>query len=535
MHDSCHIHIYYTILDYLTANGADEGDGLYQCLYNGPGSLICENYTIPTRNPTNMPSVEPSTMPTEVPSTIPTEIPTEMPSEVPTIVDPNDAIMGENIRAWELLTTIVVSCCVGFGILFSCFSIIHYRKIVNSKERFDSPKYFLIFKSFQGVADLWTDLSFSLIIYFENHLYLSFIALSFVLIPFLMQCIIAIYFVQKWKKIKINNPKRIKNYLTKYETLIYILTIVIGFYSTCDLLRSKLFYKEVFLFQLKCDEYLALDKFRFINVIIIENTIQLMIQFYYIFILNESDLSNINQIAIISMTFSILSLLLALIKEISRVCDNSTKTDTSTSGQSNNVNNDKYSHLTLLTGGLIVSSPDLTINHKFGHDRFQQCLSSILDTCDDHEYFTNKSDFIYFIEVYFIKDMIFTLNQCNASFEIKMLHYGTTNNMIIVDKLYHSINNIGSNTGNSNIIKIFTSSLFLDTITKISISQLEINTITAKQAKSNYNDKQTTVGRVMSNSQTPVEMSRVLTATSNTDIEDDDGTALATQSRNVQG
>ena len=316
------------------------------------------------------------------------------------------------VAKWERAGIFLFAFCFGFGCLLFIICYIYHMYILSF--RFDVPKFYLIPRYFQNIGDFWTDLFFSMILYLEQYFLLSILAIIFTIIPFIMQCIIAIKFVLQWKYKRSNindDSQRLLSYLKKYEILIYLSTMFAGFYNSIDLFKSQIFYKKYFLFPLKTKEYDQLRKYRFVNVIMLENIPQLILQLIYIFTINNggSGVSNISPIVFISMTLSILSIIFAIVKESARIAairydDNNFMTN--------------YSHVTSMKGYFIIESSKLNYYHNFSHKKIQQCLKIVMDSCGDHKSWTNTNDFLYNIEIYYIKDMISNLDQCRAYFEI---------------------------------------------------------------------------------------------------------------------
>ena len=62
----------------------------------------------------------------------------------------------------------VLGCCLIVGGISMIMSIIN-RKISGIK--FDTPKYYVIWAFFQNCGDFWSDLFFSLILYFDKYFF----------------------------------------------------------------------------------------------------------------------------------------------------------------------------------------------------------------------------------------------------------------------------------------------------------------------------------------------------------------------------
>ena len=64
------------------------------------------------------------------------------------------------------------------------------------------------------------------------------LAFGFTIIPFIMSCIVAIYWIVEWHKTQENHAIRLINYLNRYEIYLCAWTIFAGFYAAVDLARS---------------------------------------------------------------------------------------------------------------------------------------------------------------------------------------------------------------------------------------------------------------------------------------------------------
>ena len=153
------------------------------------------------------------------------------------------------------------------------WAYIYHSRILKSGPRgYDPVRLTAITKFFHNGGDFWTDCIFAFILYFEQqfNIIIPICALIFTIVPFIMSCIVAIMWIVRWRKWQDNNPIRLKNYLDKYEIHIVAWTIFAGFYAAIDLSRSKLFYKQYFNFPLRRNEYNKLEKYKFVNIVLLE-------------------------------------------------------------------------------------------------------------------------------------------------------------------------------------------------------------------------------------------------------------------------
>lgn len=486
--------MYCIILYILCLTGSSSAyDGYkYECNPNydypdGSSYWTCENYTSPNKTITTTTIVTSTTTSTGINSTSGSGGEEEPNTE--SVKSPSEQL----IEQWELISILVVIICSGLGVTLFFLSVIYFRYRIRFKSQFDEPQHFIIVKFFQNVADFWTDLFFSVILYLENELLLAYCGIFFVILPLLMQCIIGIYFVLKWKTTHYNSrhgrlstamsnsatssgsicsintiesndtdelpttpsksskrspklsssfggeittttsrshrsreqsntsgknialidSKRLYNYLNKYEVLIYLLTIVSGFYNSIDLLRSKIFYLSIFLFQMKNEEFNQLKKYRFVNIILLENLPQLVIQIIYLINVNNNDIGQASQIVFISMVFSVLSILFALIKEISRIMDKSHHSHIKTMKL--------MSDLSIIHGKLTIKSKNVHYCHGFSMKKLERCLTNTIDLI------VKNDDLLYFVEFYFVNNdhqVLSTLSKLEGYFEISVSNVG---------------------------------------------------------------------------------------------------------------
>ena len=201
--------------------------------------------------------------------------------------------------------------------------------------------------------------------------------------------------------------------LGKYDVLMYGLTTLIGFYCTLDLCQSKLFYLPMFNLQLKRSESERVSNFRFINVVILENIPQLAIQIAYLF-QNSNAGSSVSSLVFISMTFSILSIIMSFLLQISRICHLLSR---------NNKLEGLFTHKIEICGILSIQSSKLKRRHVFAHSQLEQSMYDVLNTCEHANQWHQRSDTRYTIEIYYIKNYIKTLRKIDATFIINVFTF----------------------------------------------------------------------------------------------------------------
>ena len=182
------------------------------------------------------------------------------------------------------INAIVLVCA---AIIIYIIAIVYHKKFYMSKAA-DIPRYFIIFKTFGYLIDLWTDIFFCAILYVEQNKFnsnynilLFYCSIICLVVPYFVSCTVGILWINRWKlyvsmsKDKRKNkshivPIRFKEYLNRYENRIYLLIVLIGFYPTIDLLQTKLFYLDMFHLPLQKDENKQLRHLRFLNIVLFE-------------------------------------------------------------------------------------------------------------------------------------------------------------------------------------------------------------------------------------------------------------------------
>ena len=325
--------------------------------------------TAPTSNPTQVPSINPTESPTDspsiAPSLSPTNTPTDIPSSTPTTspVEPN-VNLNSKISQLESIGSylVIFGICIGLGITITGRWYSHI-KIKGSDGSSDNS----ILKFFASAVDMWTDILFMVILYFEENRELFYGSLGSLGISYLMQCCVGIYKIETWRKG--TRTPHLKEYVNRYETLLIFLTVVVGFYPCVILLNSKLFYLSMFNFELTKNEKNHLRSLQFVNIVIFENIPQLLIQLIYItsVALNETSI-----IVFISMIFTILSLVFSIMREISVCCQ--FKSEKSTINK-----HDIYCFFSI---EMSLKCDSFEWQHAFAHNKIESCIQNVIKNCD---------------------------------------------------------------------------------------------------------------------------------------------------------
>ena len=170
------------------------------------------------------------------------------------------------ISKWTKIQRWFLVCLFGISFMLLVISFIIYFTNLHLGYAFDIPNYFLMFRFTQNFGDVWTDIFFTIVLYFEKRFILFVFSLLSIGVPFILSSIIGILSISKWKLQSNDIGRRLYKYLKKYEAFLLFLTIFVGFYSAVDLACSRLFYLNITNFSLKQSEYAQLKFYRLANI-----------------------------------------------------------------------------------------------------------------------------------------------------------------------------------------------------------------------------------------------------------------------------
>lgn len=146
---------------------------------------------------------------------------------------------GVAVQTWE--TASFVCFLFAFVCPFICLLVgcsYHSGKCgnnVNNVAGGDRPNYFSIFKMFWNIGDFYTDIIFSMVLFFSDH-WLYYYCIGFTIIPHLLSNIIAIYFLNYWG----NKNVFIQKYTDRYDYFI-IVSLIAGFYCSIEVAKHRYF------------------------------------------------------------------------------------------------------------------------------------------------------------------------------------------------------------------------------------------------------------------------------------------------------
>ena len=328
-----------------------------------------------------------------------------------------------------MLTCIIVT-------LILIFSACLYQNC-KAKRRSDNMNFTSIIKFFFQVGDLFTDIFFNAILYLENRLYLlTYISISLMLFSYIGSIIMCVYWNIRWREWTLHYPRRLHQYLDKYPAFLIILTIISNFYVSVDFARSKLFSLNRFYLPLTKNEHLMLDKYRFINIVLIENVAEIIIQIIYI---QNSDSSQINSVVFISVVFSAMSILASTMNFVMN-----------TAIRKRNKLNRHFGSQSTIDGNFTIKSDRFRHDHAFTHHKIGKCMITFLinqiDQQTDH-YNTRSDDISLLCDVFHISNNISLRKEIKVYFMIEILH---SDNMILVRGVYNILSQLLSNNNGIN-------------------------------------------------------------------------------------
>eukprot|EP01083_Nonionella_stella_P143659 446932_1 len=189
----------------------------------------------------------------------------------------------------------------------------------------DKPKYMALFRYCTNLGDFWSDIIFVLHLNAVGST-LFIWSLVFTLVPYSLSIVLLIAFIYIVKTSDADGMYvSIAKYLHKYDYILIGLSLIGGLFPSLSIVSSKLFHLEQLSMNLRYDHTARMQIIRFVNITFLENAPQLVIQVLFV---GKRGLHD--SITAISMFFSILSLLMGVIKTISTFLDQRTSNQQTT-------------------------------------------------------------------------------------------------------------------------------------------------------------------------------------------------------------
>ena len=194
------------------------------------------------------------------------------------------------------------------------FAFIHRKR-----KGTDRPNYLLTFKFFANVADLYSDVIWSLTLLGESS-DLAIYAMIFTFGPHILSIAVATSFVAKWRATR--SKLYVSGYGEKYGRFVLLCSVLAGFYATAELATSHLFHLGAFSLYIGRTQLESIRLLRILNVALLENLPLLILQTMYL--LTESEGQSLN-ITVITIMFSSLSIISGVATIIAMGCSHCIK------------------------------------------------------------------------------------------------------------------------------------------------------------------------------------------------------------------
>lgn len=149
-----------------------------------------------------------------------------------------------------------------FLLIFASGVLYHSQKKFHGR---DKPNYFGFFTACCSLADFYSDIMFVIVLLLVESS-LVYFALCFTFVPYIISNIIGIFEIKKWKQENGYDT----NYISRYNSFLWMVSVLGGFFTTIDFARSKMFYISIFSMQLKNVQYNHIQLLKLLNIVLLE-------------------------------------------------------------------------------------------------------------------------------------------------------------------------------------------------------------------------------------------------------------------------
>eukprot|EP01083_Nonionella_stella_P096596 271608_1 len=180
----------------------------------------------------------------------------------------------------------------------------------------DPPRYRSLFICVGNVADLYTNVWWSLMLMTQRHtLWLPAVLITFV--PHILSIGIGVWYIFKWKQKSVHSIERayISKYTTKYYKPLILCIVITGFYPTLEMICSHLCHLNALSFDLYTKDKLQIANIKMINALILNQIPIFIIQYLYLMDTN----TNVLSATLITISFTIICMLWSVCTVLSRV------------------------------------------------------------------------------------------------------------------------------------------------------------------------------------------------------------------------
>eukprot|EP01083_Nonionella_stella_P225281 801093_1 len=229
----------------------------------------------------------------------------------------------QDLSGYNVSGYVTVGVIFSLALIFVIIAFVFHRK----REGTDRPGYVALLKLFSSIADLYTDVIFTLTLFALKgvwHYYIFGLDLwiwsaIFTLGPHFLSIVVGLFFITKWRQTR--SKRFLSEYASRFDKVIVLLSLVAGFYAAIDMLSSHLFHLDVMSFQIGVDTKARLMNMKIINNVVLENVPCLYIQYLYLTSSDSDLVSNGMSITLLAMTFSILGILFGVLTVSVRICN----------------------------------------------------------------------------------------------------------------------------------------------------------------------------------------------------------------------
>lgn len=216
-----------------------------------------------------------------------------------------------------------------------------------------------------------------------------------------------------------------------------------------------------------------------------------MIQFIYVVE------SGVNEIVVIAMMFSVLSIILSIVNQTARIIEkihllgykqSGDEDDDGDDGDDKSESGDKYcrwcnmghNNTTTVVGELKFECQHLRQGHQFANYRFSNCLLTALKSIDNSsDSWVHFDDILVTIQVFYIESDLRLLNSLGVHFEIEIFSFSNERRAQMAQVLCQQIQSFNDNPLNGKLLrKVLCDGLKLSK--NVQFDEMSVETIVSK-------------------------------------------------------
>ena len=100
------------------------------------------------------------------------------------------------------------------------------------------------------------------------------------------------------------------------------------------------------------------------------------------------------------------------------------------------ISNVNFTHESIFECKFTIASNKLNYKHCFANGKISKCISSTLNSCNDRNFWLNRNDVSFDVEVYWIDERIWTLHELDCYCTLTLASFGSENFVINNEKKY---------------------------------------------------------------------------------------------------